>query len=249
MTWKRLAKIANMHQVYRRSKTVISWIGPEDDESDLAMAAVNKLAEVLPCISVVPLRDRLTEYGLPVKDDPIWPALGCLFSRSWFFRLWTFQEIVLATKAIVCCGDASVEWRKFEMVGYGVHHQRLWPLTISEKSQQSQFRGFTSAANISLMKKELDSPMLRQPDKEPPYLRFSKLLPLAQSKQCAEQRDRVYAMFSLTSQSFRDTVNISYQIPLTELYIQCGKACLRQNPNLFYLQLVTAQKRRPDLPS
>lgn len=241
-------EVANMHRIYRRAKAIVVWLGPEADGSDLAMDGIDKLAKLLPSLSVVPFPDRLLEYGLPAKDDPIWPALGCLFSRPWFFRLWTFQEVILAATAIVCCGNATVDWLKFEVVGYGIHHGRLWPLTVSEKTRQSQFRGFTSVANISLLKRNFDSLAVREPGEEP-YFRFSRLLPLAQSKQCAEQRDRVYAMLSVTSQSFRDTVNVNYHIPLTELYIQCGKACLKQDPNLFYLQLITIQKRRPDLPS
>ena len=241
-------EVANMHRIYRRAKATVIWLGPEADDSDLAMDGVEKLAKLLPSLSVVPHPDRLLEYGLPAKDDPIWPALGCLFSRPWSFRLWTFQEVILAETAIVCCGSATVDWPKFEVVGYSIHEQRLWPITISEKTKQSQFRGFMSAANISLLKRNFGSLTVHEPDEEP-YFRFSRLLPLAQSKQCSEPRDRVYAMLSLTSQSFRDTVDVNYHIPLTELYIQCGKACLKQDPKLFYLQLTTAQKRRPDLPS
>lgn len=70
---------------------MIVWLGPDSDDSDIAIATMGKLTEVMPSLSVVTLRDRLAEYGLPAKEDPIWPALGCLFSRPWFFRPWMFQ--------------------------------------------------------------------------------------------------------------------------------------------------------------
>jgi hypothetical protein len=74
--------------------------------------------------------------------------------------------------------------------------------------------------------------------------------PIGRSKQCSELRDRVYEMLSHTSQQFRDYVPVNYEIPLSELSIRCGKACLQQDPDLFYLQLIASQKRRrPDLPS
>jgi hypothetical protein len=37
-------------------------------------------------------------------------ALKTLFERSWFSRKWTFQEIILARKAIVCCGSLEMVW-------------------------------------------------------------------------------------------------------------------------------------------
>lgn len=84
---------------------------------------MDKLAEALPSVSVMSHRDRLLEFGLPGKDDPVWPALGGLFSRPWFFRLWTSQEIVLATTGIVYCGKATVGWPKLEAIDYAVHQQ------------------------------------------------------------------------------------------------------------------------------
>jgi len=36
-----------MHQIYRRAKAVIIWLRPDDDDSDLAMTAVDGLAEIM----------------------------------------------------------------------------------------------------------------------------------------------------------------------------------------------------------
>jgi hypothetical protein len=131
-------QVSNMYQIDRKAKAVIVWLGPESDDSNIAIAVVDKLAEVMPSLSVVPLRDCPPEYGLSVKEDPIWPALACLSSRPRLFRLGKFQEIALAATAIVCYGNAIAEWLKFEIVELGVHQRRLWTLTVSNKTQKLQ---------------------------------------------------------------------------------------------------------------
>jgi hypothetical protein len=40
----------------------------------------------------------------PATDAPVWSAVRSILQRPWFSRVWTFQEIVLAKKAVLCCG-------------------------------------------------------------------------------------------------------------------------------------------------
>lgn len=52
-----------------------------------------------------------SESRFVIKDDAMqFSALKTLFERSWFSRKWTFQEIILARKAIVCCGSLELVW-------------------------------------------------------------------------------------------------------------------------------------------
>jgi hypothetical protein len=36
-----------------------------------------------------------------------------ILSRSWFYRMWTIQELFLARRAVVWCGLASMYWEDF----------------------------------------------------------------------------------------------------------------------------------------
>jgi hypothetical protein len=56
-----------MHQIYRRAKAVIVWLSPEDDDSDLAMAAVDKLSKVLPSLSVMPFETTCQNMAFPLR--------------------------------------------------------------------------------------------------------------------------------------------------------------------------------------
>ncbi|KAM5364985.1 hypothetical protein ACJZ2D_011245 [Fusarium nematophilum] len=39
------------------------------------------------------------------------PAMEALFTRQWASRVWTLQEIVLASNPIICCGSKILGWR------------------------------------------------------------------------------------------------------------------------------------------
>jgi hypothetical protein len=42
-------------------------------------------------------------------DNAQWHAMTMFFSRRWFMRLWTFQEVLLAQTAAVCCGESFLD--------------------------------------------------------------------------------------------------------------------------------------------
>src|SRR5512140_3624766 len=46
--------------------------------------------------------------------DPSWKVLRLLFSRSWFTRIWTVQELAVARSVKVRCGDNELSWDEVE---------------------------------------------------------------------------------------------------------------------------------------
>ena len=85
-------------QVYR------SWLAkPAPGESQSEQSARFKAIKL----------ERWTSDKTPCLRDinvVAWSAIQTVFERSWFSRNWTFQEIILARKAIVCCGQLEIVW-------------------------------------------------------------------------------------------------------------------------------------------
>ena len=75
------------------------------------MSAVRPLAENLAKVRQVVSWNELVKFNLPHRENPIWLAIGRLYQRKWFGRVWTFQEAVLATSHKVICGNMAVDWR------------------------------------------------------------------------------------------------------------------------------------------
>ena len=126
-----------MGEYYGKAAEVLIWLGPSGDGSDLAMDVLKWIGfpqerELLqhslcgPYGSLEPsqlasifsvLHDGVhitnttmdtTRLGIPRVGHALWSALPALYQREWFSRVWTFQEIMLATNATVLCGDRAI---------------------------------------------------------------------------------------------------------------------------------------------
>ena len=83
-----------MSKIYSQAKTVIAWLGEEDDNSDAAI-------------------DLLNWYDLKQNDGSIlqrlndiqyteqWEALGKLLDQSYWQRSWIIQELLLPSEGSV----------------------------------------------------------------------------------------------------------------------------------------------------
>lgn len=89
--------------IYNRASNVTVWLGNEDKDSTRAFDFIERLLEL--------------ENFDPLTKDPgtpaEWAALHNLMQRPWFNRRWIVQEIALARKATLLCGNESVSWNDF----------------------------------------------------------------------------------------------------------------------------------------
>ncbi|KAF2838113.1 hypothetical protein M501DRAFT_976223 [Patellaria atrata CBS 101060] len=95
-----------MAKIYGNAHRIHVWLGEEDKGSSHAMNFITKLVKDLTAF------DSLIRQ----KDDEAarnWDALAALMKRDWFTRKWVIQEITLAKRAELLCGDKRVTWRDF----------------------------------------------------------------------------------------------------------------------------------------
>ncbi|KAK8102994.1 hypothetical protein PG984_016140 [Apiospora sp. TS-2023a] len=115
-------QVGMMDKIYKRATRVVAWLGPEADESGLAMSLIGSLGSQV----------KVDFYSgdwepRPVSDDvdpdlvdltkPLdfyedeFRSLAALLQRPWLTRLWIRQDIFLANQqAIICCGKSQVPW-------------------------------------------------------------------------------------------------------------------------------------------
>jgi hypothetical protein len=58
----------------------------------------------------VPVVLPLNLRSMAALNMHLWEAFVQLFKRPWFHRAWVFQEVVMASKATVICGEHSLPW-------------------------------------------------------------------------------------------------------------------------------------------
>lgn len=140
---ERSSQVNLMGEIYDRAAEVIVWLG--DDINGVADIAFNGLCQVNKAIrdgadtawSSVPSEGRLVELSpgessapkmilrstLPAILSPsVANAIKNLFQLAWFTRVWTLQEVGLATIATACWGSSQVE---FHEIGVFIHYAMM----------------------------------------------------------------------------------------------------------------------------
>lgn len=121
-------QIKKMAMIYNRAESVSVWLGRENKDSHRAIEFIKELVKLYDF-------DPLTRSP---GTFPEWAALLNLMQRQWFNRRWIVQEIALARRATIFCGDQSVTWQDFAsaVALFISRHQDLRPLFQSSKDSQ-----------------------------------------------------------------------------------------------------------------
>lgn len=112
-----------MGLIYWKAQKVLVWLG-NDDEEDVRLkadAAVDLIratgenfkasgTEDIPASMLPRIGSNYIQDDLDVHYS--WLAVYFLFDRDWFKRVWTVQELGLATDAVFYCGRASFSQRE-----------------------------------------------------------------------------------------------------------------------------------------
>jgi hypothetical protein len=100
-------QIPKMGQIYSWAKEVYIWLGPEADNSDIAMKFIEKVSDV----------SQIDQLVKDPRYKPEWAAFAKLIRRKWFNRRWVVQELHFGSRkgAIVHCGQESVRWGIFAL--------------------------------------------------------------------------------------------------------------------------------------
>jgi hypothetical protein len=174
---ERSHQVGFMSEIYKRASEVIVWLGPEADDSDEAMKLLLGPQDVL---------GRLLEFGNYRREAP---PLEKLLGRVYWSRLWIVQEIVLAQKALLCCGTMTAPWSRLQ--------SPFVKMGLTEIDQQKY--PFTPAlvlAWLSAQAKDGAKGLIR-------------LIHLFRYSKCEEPRDLVYAILGLESEPHRIVVDYS----------------------------------------
>jgi hypothetical protein len=124
---ERSEQVAKMLQIFEKAMNVFVWLGPQSEDSDIAMLcleAVNDLDSKIRNRSNRRGRRRLNRHPLEGHSSNCvnllserLQALENLYSRPWLGRTWVRQEVFAARSLSVHCGSKSAHWAAFLKAG------------------------------------------------------------------------------------------------------------------------------------
>ncbi len=97
------AQVSLMADIFSRATGVCVWLGEASPDSNLALNFISRIVNL----------DDFERLVADRRATQEWVALSSLMRRSWFSRRWVVQEIALAARATLYCGDAYVDWADF----------------------------------------------------------------------------------------------------------------------------------------
>ncbi|KAH8893993.1 hypothetical protein GQ53DRAFT_858553 [Thozetella sp. PMI_491] len=131
------SQISMMQGIFSQAKTVYIWLGLGDETSDRAMDFLRRRARLGRCIPLAALAPEVKNplgtrdlgdswhYSIGIWKDLLVRRTGRLWrsqqshaqiqwkdllDRDWVHRSWTFQELMLAARPVILCGDKILWW-------------------------------------------------------------------------------------------------------------------------------------------
>lgn len=190
---ERSAQVRKMGDIYRLAEKVVVWIGAGRDGSSTAMEVLDSIGSDFEVDWPTRIVSSKTT-GLPLDPQLIWTEKSSRFSietwravynlldRSWFKRLWIWQEISLAAKgSVLMCGTDSIMWEHFRTAIFRLQQHGT---TITPKLDLPL--GPLVASILDLCDSE-DNKSLRT------------LISRTSGCQCTDPRDRMYALLGMVA--------------------------------------------------
>ncbi|KAL8787130.1 MAG: hypothetical protein Q9195_007912 [Heterodermia aff. obscurata] len=130
---EREQQVERMGDIYRSARQVFIWLGPSSHDSALAIETLNSLGRSIEvdwgAVRMQPKASADTDWAnliVPFPyDEDTWRSINGFLERSWFKRLWIWQEVLLARKAEMHCGYDSIDWHTFCQAIFCINHKLL----------------------------------------------------------------------------------------------------------------------------
>lgn len=176
-------QVSLMKQIYSMASSVYIWLGPESENSRLAM-------DFLVNEGTKPLKQQVDDYR-SIWGKKEGKAIRDLCERPYWRRMWIIQEIIHAKRLTVWCGTQRIDWPIPD---------RLY-LTLKMIDEEN------SATRHEFVPDVLRSPAFvmvwqraywRHPETPTPKLQT--LIEIFQGWECTDLRDKVYALVSMADQ-------------------------------------------------
>jgi hypothetical protein len=213
---ERSAEVMEMASIYSNAGRVVVWLGSSYDDSSLALQTLSRLGEGILYSSEQ--RELAFKKGswakhlqnhpeALVSKTPSWFAIRELLRREYFSRLWVFQEIGLATSAIVYVGEDRLDWQPFKL---GLLW--LWPMLgdLNQHIKNLAIEDFSSSSISSFLD------ITEEGDAGSRSL--NSLLEKTVKLSCSDPRDRLYAIRGLTIPKEIDYIRPDYSKTTEEVF-------------------------------
>lgn len=241
---ERVSQVAMMRDIYQKALQTVVWLGGSAEAAKAESAFTN--------IQILydDLMDLKKNPDKPFKsqEGPIFKKLGpdssienAILLHSWWGRVWTAQEILLASRATVVVGRHNVDW---DVLCAAVNHGSALDIF------QEVILGVMpeSSAHVVTDVQTLKATHLR----ESPADELLFYLLRTRTRAATDPRDKIFAVLGLVEGSVRDIgIKPDYEASVDDVYRAATSSLIAASGNLDALGLCFPFKNKVahELPS
>ena len=223
------SQIQQMRAIYERAEKVVVWLGDSSETSSIGFEVLEAIASAadseIYAKEPKPIKSEdLKLLGLPERASPRWRALGALFWREWFTRIWVIQEIGVASSVVICCGNDQTPWSNMASAAKFILNHSLDSLTDVDPTRVIKLESYRGR---DISKRHL-LPLLCE----------------ARSSFATNDRDKIYAILGLASGVDGLGLKPDYTKDVSVVYTELAKSFIERDRNLDILSAVENHRYR-----
>ncbi|KUJ17639.1 uncharacterized protein LY89DRAFT_718295 [Mollisia scopiformis] len=274
---KRRNQILQMRRIYASAQQTRIMLGDDDHEAEDVHLCIPFVAALSECYRELERwkaegREHAMEKMIsemwarfPPSED-IWNFTSAMLSSAWFTRVWTIQELAVASKALIIYGQNQIEWSRLEEA---IRMAQLADQYIKLHRRENWFRQENGTLafhipktgtiiravdmyHIKLLSEVMPTSLvaLRRRVQENNPANLLSALKYACYHKATDPKDKVYALLGLIDEDERERYAVNYSIPVEQAYAAMMKVMLQHDPTMMALCLAgTDQRSTDDLPS
>ncbi|KAL9622206.1 MAG: hypothetical protein Q9160_003389 [Pyrenula sp. 1 TL-2023] len=210
-----------MGDIFSKAALVALWLGPEADGSDMAIRFLSSLHTHYQLDPNSPetktLLERFSQRSWAASEAI---AILKLYNRSYWSRIWTVQEVLLANTIIVVCGDLGLGWDCFTF-------PRTMTASWEEINLSTYFMAaiLFSAAAVTVMNRDAWQAGIDYPPR-----RLERLLSAFYRMDACDRRDKVFALLALVNTraaraQSTSALQANYSMSMIQVYAEVLREC------------------------
>ena len=281
---ERSQQVTIMGEIYERAINVLIWLGEGDARSDLDMKRLNELAALAAWSpDQVQARyqelqqSRYLEYSAGYHTDGVPRTVlfpesltgfrnptASITNRSWFNRIWTLQEIVLARHAVLICGSESISWDDLSSIGDIVTQgDASSGFTQYPGDEFHRLRVVNMLRGYLGIRTKQDQILYRLPDEHPfgpiemsvaqtgdsRNIGIATHFFVATTLEGSEPRDKIYGLYAILQRYGIQLKKPDYEKSVSEIYRETAEAIIKHDSSLELLYYISTTRVLADLPS
>lgn len=223
-------QVRMMARIYSQAESVAIWLGPELNNSCLAL-------ELLSIVSGhSPSSDGLVGLLESTEWQPHFRAVVDLFEREYWRRVWVVQEVSNARKIMVHCGDSALPWQTYASAsevfrrnrGNLVYH---FPIISPNGTRSSLSRQRIAYVDVLCSKGPASLQIAGSARGSPQAL--LDIFRACRAKLASDPRDKIYGVLGAQKKDpEKQLISIDYSYSAKKVYVNTAKSILEATQKL-----------------